>query len=110
MASRRFAPVLIAAWIGSLGVGYANWTASGTFRYVDREFDQSGFTGAEPPLPVRLASVEVRDANVSGNKGLLAAGATDVNGNFSISVVDSKTRTVYVRVLSVSTSVPGLYL
>jgi len=38
---------------------HANWTASGTFSYRDREFDQTGFTGATPTRPIRLADVEV---------------------------------------------------
>src|SRR5262245_2333241 len=92
------------------GMAYANWTASGTFQYVDREFDQNGFTGAQPSLPIRFANVEVRDFNLNGSKALLATGATDANGNFSIAVTDTKTRTVYVRVVSASTAVATLYL
>ncbi|HEV8336946.1 MAG TPA: MopE-related protein [Candidatus Polarisedimenticolia bacterium] len=110
MSLRKTFAWVILAWFGSLGLSYANWTASGTFRYTDREFDQNGFTGVEPPVPIRLATVEVRDANQSGNKGLLATTATDANGNFSVLVSDTKTRTVYVRVLSVSTAVSGLFL
>ncbi len=106
---KLFVPLLL-AWFGALGGVYANWTATGTFQYVDREFDQSGFTGAEPSLPIRLATVEVRDPNLNGNKGLLATGATDANGNFSIPVNDTRARTVYVRVVTVSTGVSGLYL
>jgi len=110
MTPRKTLLFLILAWVASLGMTYANWTASGTFRYIDREFDESGFTGVEPSLPIRLATVEVRDANLSGNKGLLATGATNASGGFSITVPDTKTRTVYVRVLTVSTAVSGLYL
>jgi len=101
--------LLTLLWAAS-GMAYANWTASGTFRYVDREFDQNGFTGAEPSLPIRLANVEVRDFNLNGSKALLATGSTDANGNFSIAVTDTKTRTVYVRVVSASTAVATLYL
>ena len=54
--------------------------------------------------------MEVRDANVSGTKALLATGATDASGNFSVAVTDTKTRTVYIRVLSTSTAVSGLFL
>src|SRR4029078_7053861 len=36
-------------------------------------------------------------------KAVLATGATDASGNFSIAVTDSSTRTVYVRVLTTST-------
>ena len=51
-------PLRIAAWLvalGAAGAARANWTASGQFLYVDREYDLSGFTGSEPNLPVRLA-------------------------------------------------------
>src|SRR5713101_8753319 len=110
MTRRRIVSLVTPAWIGSLSLVYGNWTASGTFRYIDREFDQTGFTGVEPALPIRLATVEVRDANASGTKALLATGASDANGTFSIAVTDSRTRTVYIRVLSTSTAVSGLFL
>ncbi|HET6279274.1 MAG TPA: PPC domain-containing protein, partial [Candidatus Polarisedimenticolia bacterium] len=88
----------------------ADWTASGTMLYTDREFDQSGFTGAEPLLPIRFATVEVRVPDQNGRKGLLAAGATDANGNFSIFVPDSRVRTVMVRVLTTSDQVTGMFV
>jgi hypothetical protein len=110
---RRTGAVALAAglaWCAVSAPAYANWTASGTFRYIDREFDQSGFTGVEPPLPVRFATVEVRDTQGNANKSLLATGSTDANGNFSIAVSDRSTRTLYVRVLSTSTGVSNLFL
>ena len=110
MTPRKTLLFLILVWAASLGMAHANWTATGTFRYIDREFDQSGFTGVEPSLPIRLATVEVRDANVTSAKAILATGPTDAGGNFSILVPDTKIRTVYVRVLTVSTAVSGLYL
>jgi len=75
----------------------ADWTATGTVFYRDREFDPTGFTGVEPLLPVRYADVEVVDAN-SGST--LGQGATDAGGGFSIQVTDTETRDVYVRVLA----------
>src|SRR5437867_13423183 len=90
MFKTRFVALVVSSWLGSLGLVYGNWTASGAFRYVDREFDQNGFTGAEPALPVRYANVEVRDAKAKGGAALLATGATDASGNFSILVTDSK--------------------
>src|SRR5437867_3647203 len=110
MMRPRCVSVVLLGWLGSLSLAYGNWTATGTFRYIDREFDETGFTGAEPPLPIRYANVEVRDANANGGKALLATGATDANGNFSIAVSDSKTRTVYVRAVTTSTATPGLFL
>lgn len=110
MTPRRLLPLAAAGWLLSTGAVFANWTATGTFRYVDREFDQNGFTGAEPPVPIRFATVEVRDANANGAKALLATGATDANGAFSIAVTDNKTRTVYVRALTASTAVGGVFM
>jgi hypothetical protein len=101
---------VLAAWCAVSVPAYANWTASGTFRYIDREFDQNGFTGVEPPLPIRFATVEVRDTQGNAQKSLLATGSTDANGNFSIAVSDRNTRTLYVRVLSTSTGVSNLFL
>lgn len=84
----------------------ANWTATGRFMYVDREYDQTGFTGVEPQLPIRSADVEIRDTK---NK-VIASGATDPNGNFSIFVVDSSTRNVYARVITTSTKTSTLFI
>src|SRR5262249_21971881 len=43
-------------------VAMANWTATGQFTYVDREWDQTGFTGNEPQLPIRSADVQIIDS------------------------------------------------
>src|SRR5215510_13235067 len=108
-AMQRFAALFLLISAASLGTALANWTATGTFKYIDREFDETGFTGVEPALPVRFATVEVRDFNASSNKALLATGSTDGSGNFSIVVSDSKTRTVYVRALTTSPTATGRY-
>ncbi len=73
----------------------ADWTATGRFLYVDREFDANGFTGVEPQLPIPFADVQV----VDGSK-IVAAGVTDAQGNFTIAVQDSRVRDVYVRCLA----------
>src|SRR2546428_2017304 len=86
---------------------WANWTASGKFMYVDRDYDQTGFTGSQPSLPIRYADVQIVDAN---SKAQLAKGPTDANGNFSIAVVDSKTRNVYARVVTQSTATADLFI
>ena len=90
----------------------ANWVATGTFRYEDREFDEAGYTGAQPPLPIRFAKVEIRDLNSNGGQQLLATGATDSAGGFSINVIDgsTKVRSIIARVISDSSPVAGLYL
>ena len=110
MTPRCRAVLAAATFFVSTGAALANWTATGTLRYIDREFDQTGFTGTEPAVPIRFATVEVRDANAQPKKALLATGATDANGNFSIAVSDSNTRTVYVRVLTTSTAVSGMFV
>jgi hypothetical protein len=88
----------------------STWVASGTFRYQDREWDSSGFTGVIVERPVRFADVEVLDANASGKKALLAMGKTDANGFFTIEVSDSKTRTVYVRGITRSKQTSDLHV
>jgi len=89
------------------GAVLANWTASGTFRYRDREFDANGFTGVEPAVSARFVDVEVVDA---GSGSVIASGATTATGSFSIAVSDSVTRTVYVRALTRSTRTNTLFL
>ncbi len=82
----------------------ADYNVSGRFVYVDREFDINGFTGVEPQLAIRFASVEV----VEGSK-IVGSGVTDINGNFLFRVTDSRTRDIYVRCLArrqTSTAVP----
>jgi hypothetical protein len=86
-----------------------NWTASGSFKYQDREFDQNGFTGVTPSLPIRFAKVEVRFKQ-GGGTNLLATGATDGNGNYSIDVLnDTTVRDIQIRVLTAS-GIPDLFL
>ncbi len=70
----------------------ADYNVSGRFVYIDREEDQNGFTGVEPQLPIRFASVEV----VEGTK-IVGFGVTDANGDFVFRVVDTRTRDIYVR-------------
>ena len=89
------------------GLCRADWVASGAFFYVDREFDENGFTGFEPLQPIREADVEVVDANLSPRKQVLARGSTAADGSFSIFVPDTKTRDVYVRVITRSEETAG---
>jgi len=79
-----------------------NWTATGSFKYQDREFDQNGFTGVTPALPIRFAKVEVRFKQGGGTQ-LLATGATDGSGNYAVDVLnDTTTRDIQIRVLTAS--------
>ena len=73
----------------------ADYSVTGQCLYVDREFDASGFTGAEPLRPVRGADVEVWHAN-----RLDGIGVTDATGSFTIFVSDNKTRDIYTRCLA----------
>jgi len=53
MIRRRAVTLIALSWLGSLGLAYGNWTASGTFRYTDREFDQTGHRrGTSASYPV----------------------------------------------------------
>lgn len=88
----------------------ADWTASGSVKYVDRAYDQTGFTGDEPLLPVRFADIEVVDANLKGGRAVLATGATDAGGAFSLVISDSQTRDIYLRVVASSESTPDLHI
>src|SRR6185436_2044906 len=85
----------------------ANWTASGTVNYRDREFDQTGFTGVEPLLPARFVDVEVVDAQ-SGS--VLGSSATDAGGAFSFAVTDNSTRNVYLRAKTSSVKTTTLFV
>jgi hypothetical protein len=85
----------------------ADWTATGAVYYRDREFDASGFTGVEPLLPVRFADVEVLDANTLE---VLALGAMDETGAFSLLVPDNEVRDVYVRVLTRTDATGDLFV
>lgn len=110
-ALRLAACILPAALAAELGPPTrADWVASGVFKYEDREWNETGFTGVLLQVPIRYADVEVVDTQLKGAKAVLARGATDGTGAFSISVKDTKTRTVQVRVLSSTTQTPGLFV
>lgn len=100
------AALVVLVWLAAAAPAEANWTATGRFVYVDREYDQTGFTGGQPQRSIRYADVHILD---SKNK-VLASGATDPNGNFSIFVLDTSTRTVYARVTSRSLNTPTLFI
>ncbi|NNF06162.1 MAG: hypothetical protein HKN21_05325, partial [Candidatus Eisenbacteria bacterium] len=56
---------------------------TGTFLYEDRVWDLQGYTGTVQNLPIRMANVEIVDATT---QQILASGATDANGNYTIEV------------------------
>lgn len=106
-----FGAIAILAGMASLPAG-ANWVASGNFRYQDREWDQTGFTGTIVTSPARYVDIEVIDAlqRAGSAKAVIAKGKTDANGAFSVSVVDGSVRTVRVRAVTTSTQTPDLFV
>lgn len=68
------------------------------FKYEDKTYGQSGFTGTQK-LPIRYA-----DVVVSGDKsGTIATGTTDINGIFSTNVTDAafqQTENITIRCYS----------
>ena len=109
MMSSRWMVILPIAIPGMFLVGdlAADYTVTGTFLFEDRLEDRGGFTGEIVNSPIRLADVEVIDDQTSE---VLAAGATDSTGDFSIFVVDDQVRDVVVRVMTTSENVPTLNL
>ena len=94
----------LALLAGTCVPALADYNVSGRFVFVDREFDANGFTGVEPQLPIRFATVEVVDANK-----IKGSGVTDASGNFLIHLVDTATRDIYIRCLArrqTTTAVP----
>ena len=83
---------------------WADWTATGRFNYTDRLYDLTGFTGTTI-RPVREADVIVMDLV---SLAVLATGATDASGDFSIAVTDASTRDVGVFALASTTATPSL--
>ncbi len=94
--------ILAALWVCA-GPALANWTATGSVKYRDREYDQTGFTGVEPLVPARYVDVEVLNGTT-----ILATGGTDATGAFSIFVPDSTTHNVSVRAITRSSYTAGL--
>lgn len=82
----------------------ADWIATGQFNYTDRLYDLSAFTGTLV-RPVREADVQIYDTTTLA---VLASGATDSSGSFSIAVADAAQRNVGVRVLSSNVQVASL--
>ena len=85
----------------------ADYQVRGTFMYKDREFNLAGFSGSEPNRPIRFADVEVADANTNV---VLASGATDATGSFTLQVVDNLMRNLTVRVRTSSTRTSDLFV
>jgi len=72
---------------------------TGKFEYEDREFDETGFTGVNPYLPIRMADVEVFD-NSTGT--VLATTHTNNQGVFNTTISLTTATDVAARVLTSS--------
>lgn len=102
MSRRVFVCILLAFAVATPAA--ADFQVRGRFLYRDRAFGPGGFTGADTDLPIRLADVDVYDSSTSV---VLASGATDGNGNFTIQVTDNTTRNVRVRVKTIASNTPS---
>ncbi len=92
---------------GAASPAWADWVATGQFLYRDRVQDLSGFTGSEPDRPARRVDVQIVDATTSE---VLANGATEANGFYSILVPDAQVRSVRPRMVSLSLQTAGLLI
>ena len=72
---------------------------TGKFEYEDREFDETGFTGVNPYLPIRMADVEVFD-NSTGT--VLATTHTNNQGVFNTTISLTTATDIAARVLTSS--------
>ncbi|MBI2943720.1 MAG: hypothetical protein HYY25_05930, partial [Candidatus Wallbacteria bacterium] len=80
------------AWLAACGSAGAG-TISGTTRYEDRPVTNSGF-GTSQFLPCRFNQVEI----VLSDATVLGSGSTDESGNYSVTVPDRGTQTLFLRV------------
>jgi hypothetical protein len=83
----------------------ANFTATGTFQYEDLPIGINGFQSPHPSRPCRYVDVRVID---NSTQAVLASGATDANGYFSIAVTDLAVRDVAILALTQSANVANL--
>ena len=100
---KRIAPFLFLSAVLATPA-FGDYQVNGRFMYVDREFDATGFTGVEPQLPIRFADVQV----VDGAK-IIGTGVTNANGDFLLTVQESRVKDIYVRCLArrqTSVSIP----
>lgn len=101
MKARTTLGLLLAGLALAAPAARADFTVTGSFLYVDRTFGFGGFTGAEPNMPIRLATVQVINDTTGA---VLATGATDQNGDLSLFVSGSGTANIVVRCFSRSNS------
>ncbi len=83
MRLRRFAlpATLLLTFAGLARQSLADYSVTGKFLYEDREFGLDGFADSTAAKPIRFAEVRVMEGAT-----VLASGATDAQGEFSITV------------------------
>jgi hypothetical protein len=89
-------PALLLLLLLSLAASAAaqSFTVSGVFRYQDKAWNYSGWTGSAPTLPIRRADVTVLD-DASG--AILGSGHTGVDGSFAVACTAAGPVDVVVR-------------
>ncbi|QDU68729.1 hypothetical protein [Engelhardtia mirabilis] len=70
----------------------------GVFKYVDRDYNIDGWTGAEPERPIRLARLQLID---TASDQVLATGATAMDGSFELPLTGVGAADLLVRCDSV---------
>lgn len=76
-------------------------TLSGTLNYEDKVYGRGGFNGDIDQKAIRYASVEVVDSSTAV---VLANGSSDKNGDYNIAFNLMSSSTLYLRVLSETSS------
>lgn len=79
--------VCLLALAPAVRAGAQEFTVTGAFRYEDKEWDYSGWTGEDPVLPVRYADVVIVDVATGQTLG---RGFTDTDGEFAVSCRSGK--------------------
>lgn len=92
-------------FIGLAPQALGQYTVRGKLEYQDREFNLSGFTGQAPYLPIRFA-----DVRILRGPTLLAQGATNAQGQFSVQISDPTAGAITVLCIADSTQTPGFLL
>ncbi len=97
---------LFVVLVGCLNsVALADYTVSGKFQYEDRAFNQNGFTGAIDPRPIRFA-----DVSILAGDTVLAKGATNADGVFTITVPGSTNQAIRAVCYASSTMTTALLM
>ncbi len=105
MPRSRWVILAVILLVGIAAPATANFTATGTFMYEDLPIDINGFQSPHVNRPCRFVDVQVID---NSTQVVLASGATDLNGSFTINVIDAQVRNVAILALSNSSQTANL--